>query len=163
MDRRLKSIVGTGIVNAFHDWSSPTNYPDQTWFGVRLVDTVHYGSTNSPRSALECRNWHGQSIRTEKPDWNTNSPIVEYREFVGWNDANPTFLYRSTRNNAIGAPVEVYRFDLDFATANSIHVLPPDVNFIDDPVSSNRLQRVIRTFSKQSGNWFFVTTNVTVR
>src|SRR5205823_4187899 len=100
LDRRLKSVTGTGVVNEFHDWLfTRDRTTNALMFAVASFHTIQYGSTNSTRQRTEGLDWAGRAIRFESGDFTSTNKIIEHHRFYRmWTS------HADTIEKALGSP-----------------------------------------------------------
>ncbi|HWX22089.1 MAG TPA: RHS repeat-associated core domain-containing protein [Candidatus Binatia bacterium] len=140
IDRRLKSQTGTGVVAEFHTYA--TNDDSE----IRLLDTAHWGTSDSPRWTATGNNIVGVQTFARSPDFDG----VHYVERQTWYG---TFVDKPIHLAVTGKASATYYIDFD-----------DRVTYASQGDASYYLSRATRTWNayfKIAGQWFRTQTNLT--
>ncbi|HYG33889.1 MAG TPA: RHS repeat domain-containing protein, partial [Clostridia bacterium] len=159
LDRRLKSLTGTAVVNEYHQrrYNTPANHVTVPYgCSVSELDTIHYGSTNSPRVVVQGTDFCGRLVRTERPDYPSGEMVVESLAYNNpWEQsALPKYVWTSNRS----LPLQELFYDLDGQT--NLLSIPVGESSGGVLASDERITRSIRRFARIGSGWFRCETNL---
>ena len=140
LEGRLKSLTGDGVVAEFHT-NSVSGGSD---FNLTLIDTVHYGAPNSPRSTVNGSNILGLPSLTRKLDYDG----VNFVEQCTYYD---DFLNRPARITQTGK-ASSYLLEFDGQASQTSE---------GDPglASGGRITVSLSQYASIGGEWFYAQTN----
>jgi RHS repeat-associated protein len=160
LDRRLRSVTGTGTVAEHHFWDHIST-DDQVGRILMNSDVfyehiVRIGLTNSLRRRNEGFDLAGRTNRFEWPDFGggTNH-YVTFLELTGCDGAK---VAQVSDTRGFSGPLLRFDYDWDGAT-NWVTTTTDDLPYSHQPDSSLRMSRRDAFYSKIGGHWFHCVTN----
>lgn len=169
LDRRLKSITGTGVVAEYHDWAyrpvsgwgSAFHIPGGTFGGdITVKHQIRYAFPGGPRLRKEGIDWIDKTSLMEVPDWEAGKWITDYTRYYDFDGVLPHLPNRTLHSRRPSFPVEEYRYDFE---GNTNTVLTPVAQTAAPETDDTRIVRAKRGFAKISGIWYRMTTNTVYR
>jgi len=175
LDRRLKSVTGTGVVNQFHEWEYVWKFPDEYPLeeplepfmeGVATMHTIRLGSDSASRVSWEGLDWAERPILTRRPDCGSTNLLRDYYLCDAWRPGFFMGHYSSSKDGRYLAQVWQYNAD---GTTNGTVLFPQDGQGFDgipgihslaaEEGTDHRLVRAVSSFVKDGNAWFRYTTN----
>ncbi|MEN9913264.1 MAG: hypothetical protein RLY66_672 [Candidatus Parcubacteria bacterium] len=119
LDRRLKSVTGTGVVHEYHDWNYTSDRTAPLMKLVKTLHTIHFGSSTSNRIRIEGIDWAGRSIRSETLDPNETNSIISYVHYFTSRGKLPSEQYEVLPGGETIVQATGYGYD---GTVNTIYI-----------------------------------------